>query len=272
MSKIQKFLPLIIGAVVILLVIGGSISLFHTLFGGSKQPTATPAPVKHRITTPVNIIQPTDRPYLELSPKDIHTVTLSVLELKKPATSADFELEYQTGSNLEGAVGAIPVDKVPASKDILLGSCSAGGACTYNTNVQGGTWTINFSGGPDTYALKQDWKYVENKMGDTQFSSRDDYFQIDSENLANQKILIIYNTPGVPKSLTGTAISEAYTLTGLNPLKGTAKLSMRLTQDATNASIMGYDGQTWKEFPTKVADKTATAQVDLMRLYVVVKK
>ncbi len=269
----KKNTPMMIGVgVVVVLLIGGGVFIYKKLTASSSDNTVAQQPQKKRITDPVNIVAENDRPYVTVSPKDIHNITLKVNELKKPATSADFELEYQTGTNLEGAVGAIALDHLPAAKDILLGSCSAGGACRYHEEVAGGTLLLKFSGGPDSYTLKQDWKYIENKTRETQFSSKDAYFQIESKDLGLQKILIIYNTPGFPKNLTGTAVSEGYTVSALTPLQGSANVTIRMKEDAPKAVIMGYDGQNWKEFPTKVDGKTATATVNLVQLYVAVKK
>jgi hypothetical protein len=124
----------------------------------------------------------------------------------------------------------------------------------------------------ESYALKQEWKYIDNKAKETSFSSKDAKFQIESKDLATQSIMIIYNSPGYPKNLPGTAISDPYSLTGVSPLKGTANLTMRAMEEDPKAVIMGWDGTAWKEFASKVDGKTVTATVDLMPLYVVVKK
>jgi hypothetical protein len=48
---------------------------------------------------------------------------------------------------------------------------------------------------------------------------------------------------------------------------------MRTTEEAAGkAAILGWDGSTWKEFSAKVDGKTASAEVDLAQVYVVVKK
>lgn len=185
----------------------------------------------------------------------------------------DYELEYQTDSSLQGLTGVLELTTLPAqTKSILLGTCSAGGACTYHKNVQGGTMLVKFSGGAASYALKQDWKYVDNAKKESAISSRDAFFQMESKDLANQRFLIIYNTPGYPKTPAGTVISEAYSLTGMSPLSGKATLTMRAKEDAAGAVIAGWNGQSWQEFKGQSNGKSITAEVSLLPVYLVIRK
>ena len=65
-------------------------------------------------------------------------------------------------------------------------------------------------------------------------------------------------------------MSEIYNLAGSSDLDGQATLTIRITEE-TAGKIMGYDGSKWQEFKTTVAGKEATATVELMESYVVVK-
>ncbi len=268
----KKNPKMIAGVLIALLVVVGGVFAATKMM---KKPETKPSQTqqKKRITDPVNIIAQADRPYMEIKPLDEHNIAVAVNQVKKPATMMDYELEYQTDSSLEGLTGNLDLNSLPAqSKAILLGTCSAGGACRFHTNVQGGTMLAKFSGAAETYALKQEWKYFTNSKKETHFSSRDAFFQIESKDLASQRFIIIYNTPGYPKTPSGTVISEAYTLTTVSPVKGTATLTMRGKEDAASAVIMGWDGQNWKEFKGKADGKSLTAQVDLSQVYVIVKK
>jgi hypothetical protein len=239
----------------------------------SSQVSASPTSQKKRkITDPVNVIAVADRPYVRVTPKDSKNVTIEVKELKKPATSMEYELEYQTESNLEGAIGDLTMTTLPAMKDILLGSCSAGGACRYHKDVKGGTLLGKFTGGDQSYALKQDWKYIENTTKETTLSSRDAKFSIESKELAKLNIAIIYNSPGYPGSLTGTPISEIYSFAPISSLTTEQTVSIRVNEDAPSATIMVYDGKNWKELQTVVKDKVAKATGVVAEAYVVVKK
>jgi hypothetical protein len=269
----QKKLPLIIGGVlVLLLLVGGGIFAFTKMGKKPADDAKKEQPKKKKITEPANVIPVSDRPYVIVEPKGGNTVVIAVDEVKKTATTMDYELEYQTETNLEGAVGSMELATVPAMKDILLGSCSAGGACRYHKDVKGGTLLMKFAG-PENYVLKQDWKYIENPKKETAFSSKNGMFQIESKDLASQRVMIIYNSPGYAGKPAGTVISDgAYVLSTGGALTGKASLTMRATEAADKAVIMGWNGKEWKEFATKVDGKSVTADVDLLDAYIVVKK
>jgi hypothetical protein len=273
MKKSNKKLLIIIAVVVVLIALVGGGIFAATKMMKKPAPAAPKQSQKKRISDPVNIIDQKDRPFMEVKPIDARNIAVVVNEVKKPATNMDYELEYQTASSLEGLTGVLELGSLPAiTKPILLGTCSAGGACRYHENVQGGTLLSKFTGGEQTYALKQEWKYAANSKRETKFSSRDAFFQIESKDLADQKFVIVYNTPGYPGTPTGTVISEAYVISTVSPLKGSATLTMRAKEDVAGAVIAGWDGTAWKEFKGKTDGKSITAQVDLLAVYAVVKK
>lgn len=261
---------IVIAGVALVVLAGGGV-LAYTKLHKPAVKTAEGSTKKKLINEPVNVIAVEERPYLQIIPQaDGHNLVIAVQKVKKSATNAQYELEYQAGSLLQGAFGEIPLSSVPASTKVLLGSCSAGGACTYHEDVQGGTLVTKYEG-PENYALKSRWKYIDNLKKGTSFSSQDAMFQIDSKDLAAQRFLVIFNTAGYPDGLKSKPASELYSLTSSGTLKGTAKLTIRAEQE-DNLAIVGYDGKSWKEFETKVDGKQATATVDLMELYTVIAK
>ena len=243
-----------------------------------KKKTSEPvAKTKSGITEPVNIIDVGQRPHLTITPNTSgRELTLAIAAINKSATEAEYELEYQSGDLLLGAFGSFDIDtaKLPLTKDILLGSCSAGGSCTYHENVQGGTLTMKFSGGDDTYAIKTEWRFIPTKGASGLFSSRDSKFQMNAGKLLDTSgFVIVMDTSGLPATIEGELLSEPYGLypaSGL-PKKGTAELKIRLKEDVTSATIHGYDGTKWVSFDTTVADKTASATVDFFPAYIVTK-
>jgi len=264
---------LIIGLVLLVLVGGGVLAA--TKMGKKSAEEATQEDgkkKKKKITEPLNVIDAAERPYIQLAPlADGRNIIIIVKNVKKEATDADYELEYQAGELLQGAFGNIELATVPANKQIMFGSCSAGGACTYHSNIKGGKLLIRFNG-PENYALRQEWKYFDNKAGESQFSSKDAKFQLSSKDLGKQRFIIIYNSPGYAEGLENkTVVSEPYSLAASATLKGTADLTMRATEEG-DLMIMGYDGKKWTEFESEADGKTVTGEVDLMEMYVVVKK
>lgn len=257
----------VIIGLVALVVGGGVFALVKSL---SKSKTADETTKKKRIEEPTNVIAVEERPYLQIIPHaDGHNLSLVVNEVNKTASSAEYELEYQAGSLLQGAFGQFSVTSLPATEKVLLGSCSAGGACSFHEDVQGGTLLTRFEG-PESYALKSRWKYIDNVDKKTAFSSQDAKFQLESSDLKTNRFLVIFNTAGYPEGLDGTPVSELYSLTSSSKLEGDAKLTIRADEEG-ELMIMGYDGNKWHEFDTTVDGKMASAEVELMELFVVIK-
>lgn len=267
----KKNLPFIIVIIAIVGLLGGLIVWKMT--SKPSETAQTEPEKKKKVSLPINTIPESDRPYLAIKPfADGRNISIAVYELKKAATTSEYELEYQAGSLLQGAFGEIKLASLPVETKVLLGSCSAGGACTYHEDVRGGTIITRYQG-DEGYALKNEWKYIDNKAKDTEFSSKDAKFQLAADNLAKVRFLTITNSPGYPGT-PGQVVSEHYALAASSDLTGTAKISIR-ARESGSLQIMGWDGTTWTEFPTTVSnddDKMAQAEAKLVQLYVVVKK
>jgi hypothetical protein len=65
-------------------------------------------------------------------------------------------------------------------------------------------------------------------------------------------------------------VSDYYSLAVSSSLKGKGSLTIRAAEEG-DLKIMGWNGTAWTSFETAVDGKTATAEVELMELYVVVK-
>ncbi|MEN8253630.1 MAG: hypothetical protein ABFQ62_04630, partial [Patescibacteria group bacterium] len=155
-----------------------------------KTETVDEKPKKKKLSLPEVKLE--EAPYITLSPIDSKNIAINVNEVKKPATEMDYELEYQAGTLLQAAFGLLDLGSLPITEKILFGSCSAGGACTYHTDIKGGSFLGRFIGEED-YQKKADWKYIENTSRETEFSSKDAKFQISSDDLKNNKLIIIFN-------------------------------------------------------------------------------
>jgi hypothetical protein len=257
----------VIGGILALLVLVGGI-----LWVRSRSTSETPAAQneKRRLSLPENVIPVTERPYLIIEPlADGRNLELRVETVKKEAEQMEYELEYQAGTLLQGAFGEIQLGSLPASARVLLGSCSAGGACTYHEDVKGGSLVTRYTGGAEPYALKSDWKYIINAR-ETAHSSKDAKFQIDGTTLAQQRYLVIFNTPGYPEEPPGTAVSDVYSLSASGILTGTAELTMRANEEG-ELKIATWNGSEWATHEGTVDGKMITATVPLTDLYVVVK-
>lgn len=246
------------------------------LSGCRRSPQGKPEPTPRVRKADVNVNQEpiANRPYVHLSPRnDGHAVTLRLVEVKKQAKELEYEIEYNSGSLVQGAFGEIDLsEKLPISKEILLGSCSTGGKCTFNAYVTGGTMTLRF-GNPD-YTLKNEWSFIEIPKSGGVFTSRDARFTVDATK-AKLKTgnVIVFQSPGYPGTLDTEVISGPYAV-GLNvPVSTNVTTSVRVPSDAVAATLLGWDGKAWVTLSSKItADKMLTYTGKLMESYVVVKK
>lgn len=249
------------------------------LFAGcGKTGQTTPPGPTPRVRKPdVNLNQEplANRPFVTLTPRlDGHAITMKLLTLKKASTDLEYEIEYNSGALLQGAFGEVALDptKLPIIKEILLGSCSSGGKCTYNEDVSGGTLTLRF-GNPD-FSLKNEWSLASVAKSNQVFTSRDGRFTFEtSSSPLKSGDVLIFQSPGYPGNLDSPPLVGPYSV-GLNSTyAGQPQVSVRVASDVTSATLMGYDGQKWKELSSKLTSEHQLSFTgSLMQAYVVIKK
>lgn len=251
----KKVIFIIVG---ILALVGLGVGIWWLMGGGSKpaQPTPTPKPIEKVNTIPVE-----ERPYVLLVPDAKERgrgVVMSLYELKKPAAKGEYEIDYQTGSLLQGAFGRFKLTAFPEVVSVPFKSCSAGGKCTIHEDVTGGNLTLRFDN-PEKYVLKNEWAFIENIEKSEIVSSRDSKFRLEGAGIAKTTHLAVTQTPGFPQNPTQRVLSNGYSVGAVAPVSGKLTVSIRLNEDAPQAVILAWDGKAWLELKTTVADKTATA-------------
>lgn len=266
-AKTKKKLLIILP--VVILVIIGAIFLLNKNKNASK--VAEPTTTKKKVQSPVNVIAVAERPYLRLEPSaDGHHITIIIEEVKKPATELDYEMEYQTGSMLQGFGGLIQLDKLPVSEKKLFGSQSAGGAITYHEDIKGGNLLAQFTG-TENYAVKSAWRYFTNSDKATTFSSQDTKFSITNQSLSKYSYIVVYNSPGYPGEVKGELLSDPYTVAAEKSLKllsSNFEVSIRASEAG---QMMGYDGSKWQKIDSTYEDGVVKATAPLMDVYLLVK-
>lgn len=256
-----------------LLILGALIPMSAFILSGcfnrKKQNADAPAP-SPIIQEKFNTIDITQRPYLTLVPTNNgRSVTLTLHKMGKAANKGEFEVEYQSGSLLQGFGGRLNIEKLPDVQEYLLGSCSAGGKCSYSENVTGGALTLRFTA-DEKFALKNEWSFLENKEKSDTLTSRDAKFTLQGKGVASVSHWTVLQTPGYPAAVE-KPLSLPYAVGALKAPKGDLKVSIRLSEEATAATIMAWDGKAWKPLKTTVADKVASAvSPQLYESYIVV--
>lgn len=276
MQKLQQFFTtkvlLIIAAIALVSI---PVIFFATRQRASDQ-TADETPTrKKKVTKPVNEIPVEERPYVIMSPTNGREIDVTVKKVNKDASELEFLAEYQYGTSLGGNENAIDIaEGLPATGEFALYSRSAGGKTSYEEDVKGGTLTLKFAT-PNDYWLKQDWAYYDrvNPKSSTQESdleSRDGKFVIEPASQTGIRYVIIYNSPGYPDDLPGTALSDLYTFQFAgNTSAVTAKVTIETTE-AGEGIIYAWDGDQWEELETDISGTTATAEGAIAEAYIVI--
>lgn len=132
---------LYVSLMVLLLVMVGGVTVVRLL----NKPV-TPSVPEEKI---VESLPPVDASVkVDLSPKpDGKSVILSVSNIPDGTESLEYELSYTTDEGLpKGALGKITLGgKTEVTRDILLGTCSTGGKCTYDTGVTSVKLVLKFN-------------------------------------------------------------------------------------------------------------------------------
>lgn len=248
---------------------------------GKPSPTPTPkATPKPKLSQPANMIPVEERPFVNLIPTAGREVIIELGAPRKPANSADFELEYNAGEKVEAAIGALvmPEKDIPTSKTILLGSKSGGGKITYHEGVTGGTLTLSFfgpNGVKDGYKLANGWRYFDNKKPSALFSSQDVKFSVDVGKMLNSSpYVIIYQNPGIPgeKAWTGATLAGPYSIAGTDgAADGKATVSITVSE-GKKADIWAWNGTSWAKQETTMKGNTASTMGSLLKTYIAVEK
>lgn len=263
----KKKLVLIISAMILLLVT----SLFW--FNRRNKSVAQSEPIvsKKKVQSPVNVIPVAERPYLRLEPSaDGHYITIKVEEVKKNAQELNYEMEYQTGSMLQGFGGLLRLDKLPIAEKKLFGSQSAGGAITYHEDIKGGNFLAQFIG-QENYAVKSAWRYFTNSDHASSFSSQDTKFSITNQDLAKYSYLIVYNSPGYPGKIDQQLLTDPYVVSAEKSLKLLSSQFEVSIRSNEAGQIMGYDGSKWQKMDSRYENGVVKANGPFMDIYLLVK-
>lgn len=231
---------------------------------------------KPKIIEPVNQIPIKDRPFSNIYPRsDGKEVTLIVNEYPG-ATSVEYELEYQAGTLLQGAFGKIDFAKetAPIERNILLGSCSAGGKCSYHENVNGGTLTLRYINGEST-KLKSEWNFQLMSKQEGTFTSRDAKFtfNVGSRGFSPGTYVVVAQTMGLPGEVEGEILAGPYNVSlpkGVSLRGKEATLTMRLSLEEENVKILGWTQDGWFEYDVDVDGKIASATVDQATTFIAI--
>lgn len=231
--------------------------VFGLLLGGcTKKAPATTDTSGSGTKILVNQLPLADRPFTVLVPHTSNRVFVFYTENANKAKTATLDLEYQSGDLLKGARATLdsPIPN-PFVKAIILGSCSTGGKCTFDTDLKSGSmkFGLNIPGQNATHLLKGDFTFItgQNNLPDGKVT-----FTPSRATAKNN--LIMTDSFGLPK-----AVSKTITLYPIVISSATDKNvigTLTINQSGVDSAAI-YDGSSYQ--PLKYTAKQNTLTFDL---------
>ncbi|HEX9007636.1 MAG TPA: hypothetical protein VF837_00030 [Patescibacteria group bacterium] len=236
------------------------ILIFAVLLAGCAKKTSTsgttPTPAGAGTKILVNELPMDQRPFVALVPHETGKLFTFYAENADKASAATLDLEYQSGDLLKGARSTLtPPISNPYTKAIILGSCSTGGKCTFDSDLKSGTmkFSLNFTGVAATNVLKGDFTFItgQNNLPDGKFT-----FAPAKSKIPNN--IIMGNSFGIPKSAGKDIYLYPVVLTSASDKNITGTLTIA---DTSVTSIEIYDGQSYQ--PLKFTKKDNSLVINL---------
>lgn len=234
-----------------------------------------PAIVRPKVEEPVNTVPVSERIYTTIDFNKSskfptgREVTITITD-NKGASQIGYELEAQAGTSVQSGIGSIDTKNVqkPYEKNVLLGSCSAGGACSYYQDVKGGALILRFIGS-SIGNLKGEWSYAV-PGNDGKLSSRDAKFQLDAPKLKDA-YTIISQTMGVPQPTSSDILAGPYHIASTASAMGDISVTIHLSEDSPKATLLFWDGVKYQTLKSSLSGKTLTAKISISGTYLVTK-
>lgn len=245
---------LMLGAVILVIIVGVVFFVFKgkpgTVTNGLKKPSA----LTTRIL--INELPLAERPFTVLVPHTTNRLFTFVTIGADKAQTASLDLEYQSGDLLKGARASIdyPIAS-PYIKAIILGSCSTGGKCTFDTDLKSGTekFKLTFPGQDVTHLLKGDFVFLTGQK-----YLPDGKVSFEPSKLTAKENLIMMNSFGLPKPVTQETLLYPIVISSTNDkiISG----SMTINQSGVTGAAI-YDGTAYQ--PIKIIQKDNTVTIAL---------
>ena len=290
--KKSKIIWIILGAVLLATIAGGVI---WKMSSKGEVTTEETTKKKKKISVTANLVPIADRPLMTVTPltnaegRNLEIELISMGNTQGKIESAEYVLEYQVAGasatsasgkdisvpdaenpvGLQGTMGALEVNKLPSLASVLLGTCSAGGACVRHEGLSAGALTTTFDAEAD-FAVAQPFTYFENSEKSKILTTTDKVLTIEAESLAKVTDLVITQAAGIKNAsqLAGEVVTVSDTersaesilpvayqlaLAGSAP-KGDFTLKMTVaTADATAKIAVYTEADGWQSLETTSA-------------------
>ena len=228
MTKIKKFLPLILLLLGIIVVVGAYFFVTRSKKDGD---------VTEDETSLIEVAL-SDRPITSLTPSDDgHWLTLGVENIVIDAASLDYELLYKLpDGRTQGVPGSITLKvEREIERELLLGSESSG-KFRYDEGVDKGTLTLRFRNEKGKLIAKFTTEFAL-LSGTSELVSIDEGFTV-SLNKTSSEYFVVMETFGVPEVPAGDVVSGPYGVFS-------SALSLTGTAETSSGTLYEWSGSDW---------------------------
>ncbi len=203
----------------------------------------------------INQLEINQRPFVALFPHP--TGKLLTLMIDKPGDipEAKLEIEYLSGNSLKGGRATVefPTD-LPYTRSFLLGTCSAGGSCSFDEDLSTGTVKTNFTLGDNLHVLKDTFVFID---GET--STSDLRLKFDPQSPLTG-IQILAFTHGYLGQTDLEVTQPGVLITSSNSRDIAGQLSIKAPQAQ---KLYYYNGQEYQEIEAQKEGQYLVADIDL---------
>ncbi len=191
----------------------------------------------------INILPIKDRPFVALFPHQSGKLITLYFDKPGQAQNITIDLEYLSGNALKGGRTGIEGSTFPHTQAFLLGSCSAGGKCSFDTDITSGTIKTKLEIGPDLHLLKSNFVFISKDSLAT--TDQKAALELSGKSKAN---LILSETHGYLGQTDQEAAAEPLAITSTSADLITGTLSL-LAPDASK--VLLFDGSSYKEINSR---------------------
>lgn len=203
----------------------------------------------------INKLEYSQRPFFLLTQHSTGKLITLYLDQADQIESATVDLEYLSGDLLKGARSTVSSPgSDPFSQAFLLGSCSAGGKCSFDKDLVSGSSKIRIALKKEKtqHILKGSFIFV----GSDEVNTVDGRFTYTPSSTTNHELLL--DTLGLPAGLDSDPYLYPLAITSTSP-----KISGEMTVRAKNiTSVMIYDGEEYQPIDFKSKDDQITFTLD----------
>ncbi len=209
---------------IILVVLGSLLGLvlvvlFIALHNKSPK---TFAPIENNQRQLINALPIADRPFVALFPHSSGKLITLYVENKNNSKNISVEIEYLSGNALKGGRSSIDNSVVfPYAQAFLLGSCSAGGKCSFDKDITTGSIKTKLDQAGVSQVLKSNYTFITANS-----SATTDQKLIFNPAASLKQQLILGGSHGFPGSIAQEAAYEPVVLTSdrTDPVRGKLKI------------------------------------------------